>query len=132
MMIAPASEIEFFDTWYVSGLCGTGSTDFAMNDLFVPEARAVGLGVDGPLERPLYAFPQFGLLAMGIAAVAAARALGDRRVGEIAGGRRRRASRARSRRVPPPSRVSLSEALALVRAFYTRIDARGEPCARDG
>jgi alkylation response protein AidB-like acyl-CoA dehydrogenase len=69
MMLAPADEIECLDTWHVSGLCGTGSTDFAMNDLFVPERRAVGLGVDGPLERPLYAFPQFGLLAMGIAAV---------------------------------------------------------------
>lgn len=69
MMLVPGGEIEFLDTWTVSGLCGTGSTDFAMNDLFVPEQRVVGLGVDRPLERPLYAFPNFGLLAMGIAAV---------------------------------------------------------------
>lgn len=69
MMLAPASEIEFFDTWDVSGLCGTGSTDFAMNDLLVPESRAIGLAGGRPLETPLYAFPQFGLLAMGIAAV---------------------------------------------------------------
>lgn len=69
MMLAPAREIEFFDTWQVSGLCGTGSTDFAMNDLFVPESRAVGLAGGRPLAAPLYAFPQFGLLAMGIAAV---------------------------------------------------------------
>ena len=69
MMLAAADEVEFFDTWQVSGLCGTGSTDFAMNDIFVAQARAVGL-VDGrPIEAPLYAFPQFGLLAMGIAAV---------------------------------------------------------------
>jgi len=70
MMIVPAQEIEFLDTWHVSGLCGTGSTDFAMNDLFVPERRVAGIGVDRPLDRPLYAFPNFGLLAMGIAAVA--------------------------------------------------------------
>lgn len=70
MMLAPASEIEFFDTWHATGLCGTGSTDFAMNDLFVPEDRVVGLTRARPLERPLYAFPHFGLLAMGIAAVA--------------------------------------------------------------
>jgi alkylation response protein AidB-like acyl-CoA dehydrogenase len=69
MMLAPASEIEFFDTWDVAGLCGTGSTDFAMNELFVPDDRAVGLAGGRPLEAPLYAFPQFGLLAMGIAAV---------------------------------------------------------------
>src|SRR5258705_8180423 len=68
MMIAPASEIEFFDTWFVSGLCGTGSTDFAMNSLFVRDSRAVGIGVDGPLQRPPYPFPQFGLLEMGVAA----------------------------------------------------------------
>jgi alkylation response protein AidB-like acyl-CoA dehydrogenase len=70
MMIARASEVTFHDTWYVSGLAGTGSTDFELADVFVPARRAVGLGIDRPLERPLYAFPQFGLLAMGIAAVA--------------------------------------------------------------
>ena len=69
MMLAPVDEIEFFDTWQVSGLCGTGSTDFAMNDVFVSESRAVGLAGGRPIEKPLYAFPQFGLLAMGIAAV---------------------------------------------------------------
>ena len=51
MMIAPAEEIEFLDTWHVSGLCGTGSTDYVMNDVFVPERRAGGIGVDPePLE----------------------------------------------------------------------------------
>jgi alkylation response protein AidB-like acyl-CoA dehydrogenase len=69
MMIAAASEVELLDTWHVTGLCGTGSTDFAMHDVFVPEERAVGVLPAPPLERPLYAFPQFGLLAMGIASV---------------------------------------------------------------
>jgi alkylation response protein AidB-like acyl-CoA dehydrogenase len=40
-----------------------------MKDLFVPETHAVGLAGGEGLARPLYAFPQFGLLAMGIAAV---------------------------------------------------------------
>jgi alkylation response protein AidB-like acyl-CoA dehydrogenase len=121
MMIAPASEIEFFDTWHVSGLCGTGSTDFAMNDLFVPDARAVGIGVDGPLERPLYAFPQFGLLAMGIAAVALglARAAVDALV-EIAGGKTPQGS-ARPLAARPAAQSDVSRAEALLRsarAFY--------------
>ena len=121
MMIAPASEVEFFDTWYVSGLCGTGSTDFAMNDLFVPDARAVGIGVDGPLERPLYAFPQFGLLAMGIAAVALglARAAIDALV-EIAGGKTPQGS-ARPLAARPAAQSDMSRAEALLRsarAFY--------------
>lgn len=68
MMLVPAAEVEFLDTWHVSGLCGTGSTDFAVRGALVPEACAVGV-LARPLERPLYAFPQFGLLAMGIAAV---------------------------------------------------------------
>jgi len=121
MMVVPASEIEFFDTWYVSGLCGTGSTDFAMNHLFVPDSRAVGLGVDGPLERPLYAFPQFGLLAMGIAAVTLglARAAIDALV-EIAGGKTPQGSaRPLAARASTQSDVSRAEALLRSsRAFY--------------
>jgi len=121
MMLAPASDIEFFDTWHVSGLCGTGSTDFAMNDLFVPESRAVGIGVDGPLARPLYAFPQFGLLAMGIAAVALglARAAIDELV-RIAGGKTPAGSaRPLAARASAQSDVSEAEALwRSSRAFY--------------
>jgi alkylation response protein AidB-like acyl-CoA dehydrogenase len=121
MMIAASTEIEFFDTWHVAGLCGTGSTDFAMNDLFVPDERAVGLGVDGPLERPLYAFPQFGLLAMGIAAVALglARAAIDALV-ELAGGKTPQGSaRPLAARSSAQSDVARAEALLRsARAFY--------------
>jgi indole-3-acetate monooxygenase len=121
MMIVPASEVEFLDTWHVSGLCGTGSTDFAMNDLFVPERRAAGLGVDGPLPRPLYAFPQFGLLAMGIAAVALglARAAIDELVG-FAGAKTPQGS-SRSLAARPGSQSDVARAEALLRssrAFY--------------
>lgn len=69
LLIARAEEVELLDTWHVAGLSGTGSTDFAFHDVFVPDRRALRLGVDRPLARPLYAFPAFGLLAMGIAAV---------------------------------------------------------------
>lgn len=121
MMIAPAADVEFFDTWNVSGLCGTGSTDFAMNDLTVPESRAVGIGVDGPLERPLYAFPQFGLLAMGIAAVALgiARAAIDELV-SLAGGKTPSGS-ARPLATRSSAQTDVSKAEALLRsarAFY--------------
>jgi indole-3-acetate monooxygenase len=136
MMIAPASEIEFFDTWHVSGLCGTGSTDFAMNDLFVPDARAVGIGVDGPLERPLYAFPQFGLLAMGIAAVALglARASIDALV-EIAGGKTPQGS-ARPLAARPATQADVSRAEAILRAarafYYEAIEAGWESACAHG
>jgi len=121
MMLVPASEVEFVDTWYVSGLSGTGSTDFAIHDRFVPNHHAVGIGVDGPLDRPLYAFPQFGLLGMGIAAVALglARAAIDELV-EVAGGKTPSGSgRPLAARASAQLDVSRAEAmLRSARAFY--------------
>lgn len=121
MMLVPAEQVEFVDTWYVSGLSGTGSTDFAIRDAFVPDGHAIGLGVDGPLPRPLYAFPQFGLLGMGIAAVTLglARAAIDELI-EIAGGKHPSGSaRPLAARPATQSEVSKSEAtLRSARAFY--------------
>ncbi|MCG8690891.1 MAG: hypothetical protein MI806_06755, partial [Minwuiales bacterium] len=58
------------DTWQAAGLCGTGSHDMAAADRFVPAERSVSLITDRPrADGPLYTFPVFGLLAMGIAAV---------------------------------------------------------------
>ncbi len=37
VFIAPKDEAEVIDTWHVAGLVGTGSMDFSMNDVFVPE-----------------------------------------------------------------------------------------------
>jgi alkylation response protein AidB-like acyl-CoA dehydrogenase len=70
LMLAPAKKVHFSDNWDVSGLSGTGSTDFSMQDVFVPAEHAVGFSVNKPLQRPLYLFPNFGLLALGIAGVA--------------------------------------------------------------
>ena len=136
MMMVPAEEITFFDTWHVSGLCGTGSTDFAIEDRFVPEDRAVGIGVSGPLERPLYAFPQFGLLAMGIAAVSMglARAAIESLV-ELAGGKVPAAS-SRSLAERPHSQAEVAQAeagLRAARAFYFEaIEAAWERARAEG
>jgi alkylation response protein AidB-like acyl-CoA dehydrogenase len=40
-MIFPTSEVEIIDNWHVAGLRGTGSNDFQVNDLFVPESHAL-------------------------------------------------------------------------------------------
>jgi len=71
MLLFPAAEVELIDTWQVAGLAGTGSSDMAVKDLFVPAAHSVSLLNDkATAEGPLYQFPTFGLLALGIAAVA--------------------------------------------------------------
>lgn len=67
----PAGEVTIHDdTWYTSGLCGTGSHDIEVRDLFVPEGRWVSLGGRPLIDRPLYRFPTLGLLALGVSAVA--------------------------------------------------------------
>jgi alkylation response protein AidB-like acyl-CoA dehydrogenase len=69
-VFVPTDDIELLDTWDVSGLCGSGSTHFRMDNVFVPEQRATGLvGAVAP-DRPLYRFSMFTLLGMGIGAIA--------------------------------------------------------------
>jgi alkylation response protein AidB-like acyl-CoA dehydrogenase len=120
-LIVPAGEVEFLDTWHVSGLAGTGSTDFALHDVFVPESHALEIGGAAPLERPLYQFPPFGLLALGIAAVALglARAAIEELVA-LAGAKTPEAStRTLAARPQAQSEVALAEAgLRSARAYY--------------
>lgn len=71
MMLFPVSDVRIHDTWTVSGLRGTGSHDFEVSEVFVPSERAISLMSDRPVaDGPLFRFPVFGLLALGIAAVA--------------------------------------------------------------
>ena len=77
MMIFPAEEVELIDTWHVMGLKGTGSGDLAVENIRVPKARSVSLVADKPfVDGPLFKFPAFGLLALGVAAVALGNAKG--------------------------------------------------------
>jgi alkylation response protein AidB-like acyl-CoA dehydrogenase len=70
MCLMPANAIEFADTWHVSGLQGTGSTDYGVNDLQINAEHVVGFAKHTPPAGPLFQFPHFTLLALGIAAVA--------------------------------------------------------------
>ena len=63
-------QVELHDTWHVGGLRGTGSGDFEVADAFVPEGRWVERAVTPPrFDLPLYRFPHFGLLALGVTMV---------------------------------------------------------------
>jgi alkylation response protein AidB-like acyl-CoA dehydrogenase len=82
LMLFPAADVQVLDTWTVSGLRGTGSHDFEVTDVFVPASHSVSIVTDPPQERgPLFAFPLFGLLAVGIAAVALG--IGRRAIAEL-------------------------------------------------
>jgi indole-3-acetate monooxygenase len=75
-MIFPAKDAELIDTWHTMGLRGTGSGDMKVTNLRVPKERSVSLLTDKPYAKgAVYAFPAFGLLAMGIAAVACGNAM---------------------------------------------------------
>lgn len=77
MMIFPGEDATLHDTWHVAGLKGTGSGDISVDDIIVPKARSVSLITDRPTETgALYAFPAFGLLALGVCAVALGNARG--------------------------------------------------------
>ncbi len=116
MMLARANEIEFHDTWDVVGLSGTGSTEFSMNSVYIPAEHAVGFSTRGPLQRPLYLFPHFGLLALGIAGVAmgTARAAIDELI-SLAGAKSPQGS-SKSLANRPTTQAQVSEAEALLRS----------------
>ena len=40
-LVVPKPEFEILDTWHTSGLCGSGSHDVVLEDVFVPEERLV-------------------------------------------------------------------------------------------
>ncbi|MEM8661717.1 MAG: hypothetical protein AAGF35_12605 [Pseudomonadota bacterium] len=39
----PREEVEVIDTWFVSGMCSTGSLDIEIKDVFVPKNRVVSM-----------------------------------------------------------------------------------------
>ena len=70
LMAMPARDVVLHDTWHASGLCGTGSGDMEAKELFVPADYSFSLITERPrISRPLYGFPAFGLLGMGLPAV---------------------------------------------------------------
>ena len=72
LALFPREQVEVFDIWRVGGLRATGSDDYQVTDLFVPEAYS-GTREDPALRHdkgPLYAFTTPGLYAVGVAGVA--------------------------------------------------------------
>jgi alkylation response protein AidB-like acyl-CoA dehydrogenase len=73
LCIFPRTSTEVFDNWHVGGLRATGSSDFQVTDLLVPEAKAVPLVAFSPPPTqpgPLYAVPMPTTFVACIATVA--------------------------------------------------------------
>lgn len=117
----PAEQATLQDTWHVTGLVGTGSGDMLVDNLYVPATHSLSLAADKPVASgPLYAFPVFGLLAMGIAAVS----LGNARAAiddlkELARGKKSQgSSKTLADRATSQSQLAQAEAtLGSARAF---------------
>ena len=70
VLFFPAASCEILDTWDTTGMRGTGSHDFSVNDVFVPNERTVSFHARPVEEGPLYALPIIVLSSAPIAAVA--------------------------------------------------------------
>jgi alkylation response protein AidB-like acyl-CoA dehydrogenase len=75
MVLIPATQATILeDTWEVSGLVGTGSHDFTVEQVFVPDAYTWRFGPGLPrgphYQGPLYRFPLVGLFRLPLSAVA--------------------------------------------------------------
>src|SRR5262249_54505110 len=75
MMHIPTESVTILeDTWNVSGLVGTGSHDFVVDQVFVPEAYtwrfAPGIPHGKHYAGPLYQFPLVALFRLPVSAVA--------------------------------------------------------------
>ncbi len=65
LFLLPKEQTEMVDTWFVSGMCGTGSLDYRIDDVFIPEAHAAPLapfmGAVGesplPYDAPIFQTP---------------------------------------------------------------------------
>jgi alkylation response protein AidB-like acyl-CoA dehydrogenase len=73
LCLFPRADVEVFDIWHVGGLRATGSNDFQVTDLFVPERHTIPLVDFQPPPRrpgPLYAVPMTSTFVSCIATVA--------------------------------------------------------------
>ena len=84
----PIGDCRILDTWHSTGLRGTGSHDYTMNDVFVPERLVTPHPLRAPSLRPSrhYAYSAVVIASMAAVALGAARGAIDSLI-EIFGGK---------------------------------------------
>jgi alkylation response protein AidB-like acyl-CoA dehydrogenase len=69
-VLFPRQDCELLDTWYSLGMRGTGSTHYAVNDVFVPEDRTFSVFTAPPqVSGPLYKLGVLPMFAMTVTSV---------------------------------------------------------------
>jgi len=119
LCLFPIDAVEVFDLWHVGGLRATGSNDFQVTDLFVPDSHTIPLVDFQPPPRrpgPLYAIPMTSTFVSCIATVTLgiARAAIDALV-EI-GATKTTAGSSTALRDKPLAQADLARAEALLRS----------------
>lgn len=70
-VVVPQSEVTLDDTWQTVGMRGTGSVDFTIDDVVVPNNRLIPqIGATAISTDPIVRLPNFSILGAGVASVA--------------------------------------------------------------
>ena len=79
LFLTPASDCSVLDTWDTTGLRGTGSHDYTVEDIFVPERFVIEhpLMAEPVRTGPRYAYPAVAVPMMAAVSLGAARAAVD-------------------------------------------------------
>ncbi len=136
MLVMPAKHIEYLDTWHVSGLKGTGSLDYRVDNLFVPATHAVGYHHKPYSKGSLFAFPPITFLALGIAAVTLGIARASINEFLALAQTKKRAHTRSTIAEQPYTHLQVAEAEAALRSarafYYQAIDAVWDGTRKDG
>ncbi len=136
MFAMAADDLILHDNWDPSGLAGSGSNDFEADNVRVPLGYGADITCRPKTATPLYAFPIFGMLAVGIASVAtglARQAINE--IIELAGGKVPQGSR-KTLATKPQSQSEMAQAEAELRSAKAFLDdavgAAWEAATREG
>ena len=55
--LMPRGDVDVIDTWHTTGLAGSGSCDYAAENLFIPAERTFAFADGAKRDGPLYAWP---------------------------------------------------------------------------
>jgi alkylation response protein AidB-like acyl-CoA dehydrogenase len=74
LFLVPRAQVDVIDTWHTTGLAGSGSCDYAITDVFVPEGHSIVFSAvrsgSGPLAQPEVHMRNMPGVALGISRAA--------------------------------------------------------------